>query len=231
MTKNKTIFTTAILYGMTIFGLLTFTSCGNSSDKTTDKTEQTTAPKEFTNSIQQDFIKKKSDFFYSSVIKPTNSAATTMFKEKTEQMTKDFLKENKNTLTDWTGTVVSVMACDANGIIAGGDDKSKKILILIIDGGTIKYDDGEDNYSLALAQAQSNKQGTKGIYPDNPIYDKVINLQEGQKIKFSAKVLKSDDYGIYGPTGKDYRKYDNQQTGFDVSFTAIENLPATKTEE
>jgi hypothetical protein len=224
MSKNN--FITTILHSMTIFGLLTFSSC----DSSHNNTEQV-PPKEFANPTQQDFVKKKSDLFYNSIIKPTNSAATTMFKKKTKHMTKEFLKENNNILTNWKGTVVSVMACDANGTVVGSADESKKILILIVDGGTKTFDDGEDNYALTLEQAQNTKQGTKGIYPNNAIYDKVVNLKEGQKIKFSAKVLKSDEHGIYGPVGKDYRKFDNQETGLDVEFTAVEILPTQEAEQ
>jgi len=198
------------------------TSDSVAQQQATEKVVEQAPPTAVASSVQQDFIKKKSDFFYSSVIHPANSAITTMFKGKTEQLTKDFLKENNNILTDWTGTVVSVMACDENGVISGGDDKTKKILILIVDGGTIKFDDGKDNYSLTLAQAQSNKQKTKGIYPDNSIYDKVIALKEGEKIKFSAKVLRADDHGIYGLAGRDF---DNQETAFDVEFTSLEVTP------
>ncbi len=232
MNKNYINSIKAILYSTPILTLLTFASCGSSSDKSNDKQENTT-PKEFTNSIQQAFIKKKSDLYYHSVIKPTNSAATTMFKEKTEQLTKDFLKENKNILTDWTGTVISVMLIDENGkfIMQDADNTKKiKIISLVLSAGTIKFDGGEDNYALRLDQSPSKKQGTKGIYPTNPLYDKVINLKEGEKIKFSAKVLKSDEGRIGRPSGKDYRKYENQATGMDVEFTAIEVLPTTQPE-
>lgn len=230
MNKNHNTFPTAILYSMTIFGLLTFAGCGSSTDNATDKSEQA-APKEFSNSKQQDFIKKKSDLFYNSVIKPTNAAVTTMFKEKTEQLTKDFLKANNNILTDWTGTVISIIATDEKGRFYGGDDKAKRILSLMIDCGTIKFDDGEDNYAMTLEQAQMNKARTKGIYPSNPLYYKVINLKEGEKVKLSAKVLKSDEHGIYGPVGKNNRKYENQETGLEVEFTAIEVLPTQQAEQ
>jgi hypothetical protein len=191
----------------------------------TEKMKEQTTQQKLENTVQQDFLKKKADLFYSSVIKPTNSATTTMFKGKSEKMTKDFLKETNNTLTDWYGTVISVMASDEKGIIVGGDDKQKKILILIVDAGRVTFDDGEDFYSLALTQAQGSKRKTKGIYPNSLLYDKVINLNEGQKIKFSAKILLTEEQGLYGTSSKNHRKYDFQETSFDVEFTELDVIP------
>ncbi len=217
-------------YILSVLGLILFLSCNDNNKKIEDKNEQTTK-KEITNLKQKEFIKKKSELFFNNILKSTNSALTTMFNEKTDKLTKDFLKDINNTLTDWTGKVICVIACDERGTVIGGNDKAKKILILGVEGGEVKFEDSEDNYSLYLEQAQSKKQKTKGIYPNNPLYNKIINLKEGQKIKFSAKVLNSREEGIYGPNGKEYRKADHQGTNFDVIYTAIEIIPTEELEK
>ncbi|MEI6697286.1 MAG: hypothetical protein WCO13_14625 [Bacteroidota bacterium] len=233
MEITKFIFRKNILLILSIFFVSFLNSCGSDSgkDTTTNDKNERKPNTEITNSKQQEFLKKKSDLFFSNVIKPANSALTTMFKEKTENLTKEFLKEINNTLSDWTGTVESVIACDEKGTVIGGDDKTKKILILVVDCGIIKFEENEDNYSLYCEQAQSKKGKTKGLYPNNPVYEKVLNLKEGQKIKFSAKVLISKEQGNYDPVGKDYRNYDEQVTIFQVEFTKLELLPTNEIAE
>ena len=197
-------------------------SCGNEKEQQT-KSAKVTAKKSNVNSIQNDFILKKSALFFNSILNPINSAQSTIFKEKTEEMTKEFLKANNYILSDWKGKVVSVALLDEQSYMTG-DSKKDKIIALTVDAGINKYEDREDNYSIIIDQAQSPKRNLKGIYPNNAFYNKVLNLKEGQLIKFSANVLRYEDYGGYGPKGKEYREFDNEQTLFEVSFTSIELL-------
>jgi len=67
------------------------------AQSTTSEPEEQAPPKAVENPIQQDFLEKKSDLFFNSVINPANSATTTMFKSNTEQLTQEFLSENNNT--------------------------------------------------------------------------------------------------------------------------------------
>jgi hypothetical protein len=102
--------------------------------------------------------------------------------------------------------------------------KNDKIIALMIDGGDLKIEGSEDNYSVGVSQAQSRKHHLKGIYPSNPLYEKILNLKEGQNIIFSAEVLKSSEIGLYDEYAKQNRGYVNQQTVFDVNFLEIKPI-------
>jgi hypothetical protein len=170
--------------------------------------------------IQNEFIKAKTDLFIKYIINPTNSAQQNLFKDKTSSLTQKYLKDNGNILKNWKGTVISVLLLNENGEPTG-DTKKDKIIALIVDGGELKIEGSSDNYSIGISQAPSPKRKLKGIYPNNPLYEKILNLKEGSKIIFTAKVLKSEEIGLYDDNAKQHRGYLNQQTSFDVNFLEI----------
>ena len=196
--------------------------CGDEKEKPTESSKVTSG-KTIVDSKQKDFILKKSGLFFSSIVNPVNSAQSTIFKEKTEAMTNEFLKANNYLLTDWKGRIVTVGLLDEHAYMTG-DSKKDKIILLVINAGINKYKDREDNYSIVIEQAQLPKRNLKGIYPNNPLYNKVLNLKEGQLIKFSAKVLRYEEIGNFDLNGKENREFDNEQTFIDVSFISIEPI-------
>jgi len=182
----------------------------------------------FANTVQKDFIKQKiADFktyLESEPIIEKTSPTVDQFKKDMKKMNTDFLKENGNKLVDWVGTI-SCIDCFKD---IPNFKREKELDITIIIQDKIKLGEKtiqprpdysttmECSYYFEVTQATINSIGCKGISKSSKVYESVKKLNAGQKVKFSAKIIKADD--VIEKTGL------NLSTGFYIEITEINPL-------
>lgn len=150
-----------------------------SYDLGTDKTENI-------NSIQADFLTKKTEEFRNQI---NSGASADEIKQKQKSLTKSFLKEQKNKLVDWTGVVISVdMFQDTELDIAITIQDRTIVGQKTISGTTM-----DCGITIEADQATSKKYGYKGVVRSGELYEKIKSLQEGDKVVFSADIVDASD--------------------------------------
>jgi len=175
--------------------------------------------------VQRNFINKKVSLYKDGYINAKNYAQKGLFFVNTKKITKNFLDSLNYTLTDWEGKISIIM------FSYGHTTRDRELLKKMSPEKLIeKYPEGRDiNISIIIAdedigsnasyvakvhQEHNPNKKLRGIKPNDDLYDKVISLEEGQKIRFSAKVIDV----------REYKSEIEQATLFTVKLTDIEPI-------
>ena len=205
--KNKNI-SKIFKIGVTTFYLVLVFILGGDKEEKNKENVNTILPSEINTDVkknkviveptkQEIFISKKIELLKSDYLNTTNNAKKSVFLNRTKNFTKDFLKKENNVLKDWDGTISRIqLGAKKNDIkllkkgltpnqVKEKDPNDRPIEIIIEVEN--KNFDGHSFY-ISANQTQ-NKQFKGGIKKTNPIYNDLFNFENGQKIKFSAKVV------------------------------------------
>lgn len=203
--------------------LSTIIACGDNetnksqSDTNTKSDEKKEIKSEFdeladiSNAKQLTFLNDKAILFKKCIVEPESDESEKNFEKITKDYTVKFVNESKNEIINWTGKV-GVLLTDESGKMQPNQSLNTCVN-LSIDFGQINFD---ENYYAA--------SGMQRITPKHPLYKKVKELSDDDKVTISAKIKKFEDVGDFYREGKEYRKFEVQTTSFDLEINSIEKL-------
>ena len=142
------------------------------------------------NSIQTKFVSEKTSQFKKLII---SGSSTNEIKKQANSLTKSFLKEQNNQLTDWTGKIIWIDMFKGKELDIAITIKPKEIVgqkTITKNGQNYTFDCG---ITIEADQGISKKYGCKGIVRNGELYEKIKKLKKGDKVIFSAKVVDTSD--------------------------------------
>ncbi len=153
------------------------------------------------NSSQEYFITQKVELYKTNYLNAPNNAIKSKFLDQSKTLTKKILDSLNYSILNWEGEVDMVMLGNKPSDIkllkqgltpnqVKENDPNNRPLSIII---TLRKKADNGSYSITLIQEQ-NKNYKGGIKSSNPLYDKALNLKKGEKIKFSAKVKRIEEF-------------------------------------
>ena len=185
--------------------------------------KQLDATKPHKKTLQEDFIRQKTDLYSSGYINTDNEAAKMLFHKNTEELTTQLLVGTNQILTKWVGTISRI------SLAYGHNQRDMELLKTMSPNDVIeKYPEGRDiniyinvgekkldqsTYLAQVYQEYNPQRNERGIKPNSSLYETVLGLKEGQKVVFSAKVIRTID-----TDGKNNEQY----TGFNIEITDIQ---------
>lgn len=148
------------------------------------------------------------------------------FKKEMATDTKQKLNEINYMLTDWIGNVgvIDMFGDKESTILEYNEEADIEIIIqddIQVGKRTVTHNLSKSTtylckYSLSASQAPSKKYGYKGIKRSGVLYEQIKRLKEGQRVKFTAKVV--DFFDFIPKTGIAY------STTFYIEIITIEPI-------
>lgn len=195
-TENKKPKTVYIIVGaIFLIGILS-KMCGSdknekqSSESTNknEQTQQTSEKKNEQNAVQLDFVTKKTEQFRELIEK---GATADEIKKQANSLTKSLIKAENNEIKDWEGVITAVDMFKEKNLDIAITIKPKEIV-----GKKTITKNGQDftfncGITIEATQGDSKKYGYKGIDRQGELYEKVLQLKEGDEVILVQKLLTS----------------------------------------